>query len=52
MMEAIWAGQRTRNFAPRSIEDVESQRQQMRGDAEREIEAAIQLQNESRETTP
>lgn len=48
MMQAIWAGQAARNFVPRTVAEVESQRRELRMDTEVEIEMAIRLQDESR----
>ncbi len=47
-MEEIWAGQRARGHVPRSVEQVEAERRQLRQESEAEIEAAIRLQEESR----
>lgn len=48
MMEEIWAGQNARGHVPRSVEEVEAQRQEIRGLVEDEIEVAIRLQDECR----
>lgn len=48
MMDEIWAGQHARGFAPRAVDDVESEHHRLQAEAEEEIEAAIGLQEESR----
>jgi hypothetical protein len=48
MMEEIWAEQKARGFVPRTVEEVEAERRQLRRESEAEIEAAIRLQEESR----
>jgi hypothetical protein len=48
MMEKIWAGQKARGFLPRTVEEVEAERRQLRQECESEVEAAIRLQEESR----
>jgi hypothetical protein len=48
MMEEIWAGQKARGFVPRTVEEVEAERRQLRQEGEAEIEGAIRLQEESR----
>ena len=50
MMEAIWAGQKARGQVPRSVEEVEGERRQLRREFEAEVESAVQLQEESRLT--
>lgn len=47
-MEEIWAGQRARGHVPRTLEEVEGERQRLRQEMEAEVEAAIRLQEESR----
>jgi len=46
MMEEIWDGQRARSHVPRSMEEVDAERKEMRGQMEGEIEASIRLQEE------
>jgi hypothetical protein len=48
MMEEIWAAQKARGHVPRSVEEVEAQRRELRGQVEDEIDAAIRLQEECR----
>lgn len=48
MMEAIWAGQKARGHVPRSVEEVEAERQQLGHEWEAEVKAAIRLQEEAR----
>ncbi len=48
MMEGIWAGQQARGHVPRTAEEVEAERRQLRQEGEAEIEAALRLQEESR----
>jgi hypothetical protein len=48
MMEEIWVGQRARGHVPRTEEEVETERRQLRQEMEGEVEAAIRLQEESR----
>lgn len=48
MMDEIWSGQQARRFVPRPVEEVNGARNQLQAEAVREIEAAIQLQEESR----
>ena len=48
MMEDIWAGQKARGHVPRSVEEVEAERRQLRQEWEARVEAAIRLQQESR----
>ena len=43
MMEEIWAGQRARGHVPRTAEEIEGERRQLREEGEAEIEAAIRL---------
>ena len=45
-MEEIWAGQQARGFVPRSAEDVERERRELRRESAEEVEAAIRLQQE------
>jgi hypothetical protein len=47
MLKGIWASREAAGLTPRSVEEVETQRQQLRDDSEQEIAEAIQLQNES-----
>ncbi len=47
-MEEIWAAQQARGFIPRSAEDVERERRELRRECAEEVEAAIRLQQESR----
>jgi hypothetical protein len=48
MMEEIWAGQKALGHVPRTVEEVEAERRQLRQEWEAEVEAAIRLQEESR----
>lgn len=48
MMEEIRAAQRARGHVPRSAEEVEAERRELREEMEEEIEAAIRLQEECR----
>src|SRR5437773_10175219 len=45
-MERIWASQRARGFAPRSVEEVEAERRAMRDESEEEILEAIRIYEE------
>jgi hypothetical protein len=47
-MEEIWAAQQVRGFVPRSAEEVERERRELRRECAEEVEAAIRLQRESR----
>src|SRR5438046_596298 len=47
-MEQIWAGQRARGHVPRSVEEVESERQAFRQEMEEEIQETMRLQEECR----
>jgi hypothetical protein len=47
-MEEIWAAQQARGFVPRSAEEVERERRELRRECAEEVEAAIRLQQESR----
>ena len=48
MMEGIWAGQKARGHVPRSVGEVEAERQALREEMDDEIEAAIRLQEDCR----
>ena len=48
MMDDIWARQKARGFVPRSVEEVEGERQRMRDESAEEIEAAVRLHEEGR----
>ena len=48
MMEEIWAGQRARGHVPRTEEEVEGERRELREEMDDEIEDAIRLQEECR----
>jgi hypothetical protein len=48
MMKEIWAGQQARGHVPRSVEEVETERRQMREDWEERQQAIERLQEESR----
>jgi len=48
MMEEIWVGQQARGHVPRSVEEVEAERRQLRQDWDAEVDAATRLQQESR----
>ncbi len=45
-MEDIWAGQKARGFVPRSVEEVEGERRQLRAESDQEIQEALRLQDE------
>jgi hypothetical protein len=47
-MEAMWAGQKARGHVPRSVEEVEAERRQLRQEWDAEVDTAIRLQEESR----
>lgn len=47
-MEEIWTAQQARGFVPRSADEVERERRELRGEGEEEVETAIRLQLESR----
>ena len=48
MMEGIWAGQKTRGHVPRTEEEVEAERREMRSGWAKRQEAIERLQEESR----
>ncbi len=48
MLKEIWAARAQAGLTPRTIEDDEAQRRQLRDDSEQEILAAEKLQEESR----
>jgi hypothetical protein len=48
-MEAIWSAQQARGHTARSPADVEAERTTMRDETEEEIQAAMRLQESSRE---
>ncbi len=47
-MEGIWAAQQARGFVPRSVDDVERERRELRRESAEEVETALRLQQESR----
>jgi hypothetical protein len=49
-METMWADQKTRGHIPRSVEEVETERQAFREEMEEEIQQAIRLQEECRKS--
>ena len=44
MMEQIWAGQKARGHVPRTKEEIDAEVQQLRDEAEEELQAAERLQ--------
>lgn len=48
MMQSIWAGQKARGHVPRSVEEVEAERREMREGWEERQQAIERLQEESR----
>lgn len=48
MMQAIWAGQQARGHVPRSVEEVEAERRELREGWEKRQAAIERLQEESR----
>jgi hypothetical protein len=48
-MEQIWAGQRARGHVPRSVEEVERERQAFREESEQEIQEALRIHEECRQ---
>jgi hypothetical protein len=48
MLKGIWAARAAAGLMPRSVAEVEAQRQQLREETEQEITEALQLQEESR----
>ena len=48
MLTGIWAARALAGLTPRTVEDIESQRQQLRDHAEQEILESGRLQEESR----
>lgn len=48
MMKSIWAGQKARGHVPRSVEEVEAERQEIREGWARRQQAIERLQDESR----
>jgi hypothetical protein len=48
MMERIWAGQKARGHVPRSVEEVESERQRVREDWEDRMREIERIQAEAR----
>jgi hypothetical protein len=48
MLEEIWANQKARGHTPRSEEDVESERRQVREDWEERLREIERIQAESR----
>jgi hypothetical protein len=48
MMEEIWAGQQARGHVPRSVEDVEAERRQIREEWEDRMQEIERIQAEAR----
>lgn len=48
MMKSIWASQKARGHVPRTVEEVERQRGELRAQMDCEIDEAIRLQDECR----
>lgn len=48
MMQSIWAGQKARGHVPRSVEEVETERREMRESWDERQQAIERLQEESR----
>jgi 50S ribosomal subunit-associated GTPase HflX len=48
MMEAIWAGQQARGHRPRSVEEVEAERRQVREEWEERMQEIERVQAEAR----
>ena len=48
MMRTIWAGQQARGHVPRSVEEVEAERQQTREEWEERMREIDRIQEESR----
>jgi hypothetical protein len=48
MMKSIWRGQKARGHVPRSVEEVESERREVRESWDERMRAIEQLQAESR----
>lgn len=46
MMEEIWAGQKARGHVPRTKEEIDADIQQLREEAEEELQAAERLHDE------
>jgi hypothetical protein len=47
MLKGIWAARATAGLMPRSVAEVEAQREQLRAETEQEISEAMRLQEES-----
>ena len=52
LLKGIWAARAEAGLTPRSVEEVEAQRRQVRADSEREVLEAGRLQDESRRSRP
>jgi hypothetical protein len=48
LLEGIWAARASAGLVPRTVEEVEAQRRQLRDETEQEIKEAGQLQEECR----
>jgi hypothetical protein len=52
MLRGIWSARAEAGLTPRTVDEIESQRRQLRDDSEREALEAAGLQAESRRTEP
>ena len=50
MMEQIWAGQKARGHVPRTKEEIDAEIQELREEAEEELQAAERLHEECQHT--
>ena len=50
LLKGIWEARAQAGLQPRSVEEVEAQRKQLREDSEKEIAEAIRLQEEHRQS--
>jgi hypothetical protein len=50
-MEAMWAAQKARGHIPRTVEEVEMERQRLRDESEAEIQEAMRVHEECRKTS-
>ena len=50
MLKGIWSARAQAGLTPRSVDEIEAQRRQLRDDSEREVAEAASLQAESRRT--
>lgn len=51
-MEQIWAAQKARGHVPRSVDEIEAERQRLREESEEEIQEALRVHEECRRLRP